>query len=902
MRLTAIIALFSLPCLVLAQTAPPQIKALNSYVDYTNQSAEEVARVTASLIEYYPSLDRKNWVPRYVCPVQPDEYYVNEAIKANKILGATGFPSATRAFQELKTAAEKIDEKCKALDTYHKLEDFKQDNFTKARSLIGDMQSLVKEYQIKQQSLRAELEKVYKKITSSTPDNAYRQVESRMMKAIAAERSVIDSWTYNLKESVHTGWDVERLKQSIPETEEQLASLKNYAPSLKYPASSMYPHFQESLGSILDSKRRGLDEYNFEAKKSDRHSNQLYLELINYFNGTLVADYNTFLQFSERDGYFGLKTINYTPVFEIRSENKKTDVSVQPFKDISRTPVQAKTQAGPITASVSSALSNYVEFINETWRQTRNLQQSLTNFNSTAAYFKNLETFERRAPMTFKHKDFQLPLSYYQKTISNSKSLSPDWQTSLNNQCEVLLNILKEMDELGASLETDVAEKKYEKDRLQKVYSILSRQAVLLNLWDEKKEILYQDVRAVFNAFPSKASSSWNTSGKVLRELADLDHDALFLAKAFYKGDSSITIPTEKIDQALRDVIAREFDNMKGIQKYGRNNGLCPYTPYEDIPETSRRLSDQLKNLKPNKKAASGYSHPYHSLVYLYNDIVEDYNKFSELAVTVYHLPSIFQPELFAVKYPDPKQKSTASQDQSKPKQETQEDNSSAQNKSPEPPVSITGKMNTVHDTVYIEKRDTIYLKEPNEDLRSMEGYATNNLVLLLDVSGSMNQPEKLPLLKQSVLNMLSMMRREDRITIIAFSGKPKILLKNTSFKEEESIKKSVSDLSSSGKTDGNAGIKLAYKVADENYIRAGNNRIILATDGEFVLNEATTTLIKEYADVDIFLSVFNFGKGMGSSKALEGVAKLGKGNYEVISKENVELKLIREAKSKQKK
>jgi Mg-chelatase subunit ChlD len=206
------------------------------------------------------------------------------------------------------------------------------------------------------------------------------------------------------------------------------------------------------------------------------------------------------------------------------------------------------------------------------------------------------------------------------------------------------------------------------------------------------------------------------------------------------------------------------------------------------------------------------------------------------------------------------------------------------------------------HDTVFIEKRDTIYLTEPNEELRSMEGYATNNLVLLLDVSGSMNQPEKLPLLKKSVLDMLSMMRQEDRITIIAFSGKPKVLLKNTSFKEEEKIKKAITDLSSSGKTDGNSGLKLAYRVADESYIRAGNNRIVLATDGEFALNKETSALIEDYADKDIFLSVFNFGKGMGSSKALENLSKLGKGNYEAISKENVDVKLIREAKAKRKK
>ena len=105
-----------------------------------------------------------------------------------------------------------------------------------------------------------------------------------------------------------------------------------------------------------------------------------------------------------------------------------------------------------------------------------------------------------------------------------------------------------------------------------------------------------------------------------------------------------------------------------------------------------------------------------------------------------------------------------------------------------------------------------------------------------------------------------------------------------------------------SGKTDGNAGLKLAYKVADENYKRGGNNRIILATDGEFALSDETRQLIEKFSKEDIFLSIFNFGKGAGSSKALERLANLGKGNYEYISKENVEIKLILEAKAKKKK
>jgi secreted protein with Ig-like and vWFA domain len=183
-----------------------------------------------------------------------------------------------------------------------------------------------------------------------------------------------------------------------------------------------------------------------------------------------------------------------------------------------------------------------------------------------------------------------------------------------------------------------------------------------------------------------------------------------------------------------------------------------------------------------------------------------------------------------------------------------------------------------------------------------MEGYATNNMILLLDVSGSMNSPEKLPLLKKSVLSLISMMRPEDEVSIIAFSQKPKALLTSTSFSDEARIKRAINNLKPSGKTDGNAAVKLAYKVADGNYIRGGNNRIVLATDGQFVLHDDTQELIQKFAKEDIFLSVFNFGKGAGTARALEELAALGKGNYEHISPENVDIKLISEVKAKRKK
>ena len=395
---------------------------------------------------------------------------------------------------------------------------------------------------------------------------------------------------------------------------------------------------------------------------------------------------------------------------------------------------------------------------------------------------------------------------------------------------------------------------------------------------------------------------------KALQQLTDLDHEGVFKAKAFYKNDPSVIISTEKIDEKLREVISKEYDNMKGIQKIGRNNGLCPYTPYEDLPESSKSLSEALHKVKPS--TASRYQHPYYYVVYHYNDIVDDYNKFCELSQEILLLKTVKQPELFQVEYPKAKSEtSPVSEKTQTPAQEvkpvvavtaTQQAAVKAV-ESNEQPVRVVEKTTVLHDTVYIERRDTVYLPEAGGNLRSMEGYATNNMILLLDVSGSMNTPEKLPLLKKSVLDLLSMMRQEDQVSIIAFSGKPKTLLAATSFKEEQKIKDAINDLKSSGKTDGNAGVKLAYKVADENYIRGGNNRIILATDGEFGLSEETRQLIEKFSKQDIFLSVFNFGKGAGASKTLEHLADLGKGNYRYISKQNVDLQLIGEAKAKKK-
>jgi Ca-activated chloride channel homolog len=889
------------PTWLCAQTVDTRQKALSATVDYANSSAEEITRVVSSIIEMN---EKKSWTVRnYICPVQQDPYHYPNVTA--KLKGIPGLAFVLTKVDELKKAADYIDQQCKKLDTYHKLEDYKRDNFETGNKIVDEIITLIQEYKKRQAALSFQLEGIKNPSSLAT----YKDIDQRMLQRIKDECKLLDDLAFNLKFEIHTGWVTEKIQQSILSTDLWLAEMKKLNPPLKYPASSMWPNFLEGVQSILDMKRNALDSYNNEAKKSDRHTNNFYFDLINYVNGVLVADYNTFLQFSQRDGYSGIGTIKYVPTIEIRTGAQQSSVGVDAFKDITRIPPKIVPQKTAISKSSFQALSNYVNFINESWRQTEYMRQILTNFNSTAAYYKTLPSYDRRGPIHFDFKDFQVPQSYYLKAIADSKSLSPDIAKSLNDQTEVIFSILREMNERAANIESEVKSKKYEQDHLDNIYKILERQSQLLAIWDDRKEILYNDVRAVYQSYPSaNKNSSWQISGNVLRELMDLNHDALFKAKAFYRGDSTIKINTDEIDQTLRNVIAKEYENMKGIQKFGRSNGLCPYTPYEDIPEHSRTGLEYYQKLKP-ANGKTGYQHPYHSMVYIYNAIVDDLNKFSELSTTVLILPAIKQPELLSVKYPDRKVEEPVKaliQNQTGLQPQTQtSDEKKKIIQTPTIPVSDT-KIQTVkeihHDTVYIEKRDTVYLAEPSEELLSMEGYATNNLVLLLDVSGSMNTPEKLPVLKTSVLDMISMMRPEDKISIITFSGKPKVVLSSVSFKDEEKIKKAINDLLSSGKTDGNAGIKLAYKTADENYIRGGNNRIVLATDGEFPVSNEIKTQIEKFSTQDIFLSIFNFGKSPHAIETLGRLAELGKGNYVAISKENLQLKLIKEAKSKRKK
>jgi Mg-chelatase subunit ChlD len=591
----------------------------------------------------------------------------------------------------------------------------------------------------------------------------------------------------------------------------------------------------------------------------------------------------------------------------VEQNNKNEAVT---FKDIPSSAITVKPRPHAISSNVAGALNNYVDFINETLRQVKYLQLMLRNYNSSANYYKTSQSSEK-ARVTYTHENFKIPQTAFYKALNESKSIPTEYQKPLNDQHEVLMSILKEMDALGIELDEHTHSFKYRDDNFKRSDEILKRCKELITLIDGKKEKLYNDVNKIYYSYqPVTSNKSWYTSVKALTEAVDLSKKQLYESKDFLAAKNNVAPPTEPLREQSRALIVEEYTNMDGIKRLGRSNGLCPYTPYENIAEATGRFAGKIDNLKRGESKDNERS--YEDLIYIYNSLIDDYNKFTDLnpledlrnihQINVIDFPSV-QPTPQLAQNNVPKKEPEKRKEQ--PQSATIEKPSEGQIVKHDT-ITIVKELKTEivkRDTVFIEKSrtDTVYIRseEDDENLLSLEGYANNNIVLLLDVSSSMEAPHKLPLLKKSVKQLIQIYRPEDEISVVLYSGKAKVALEPTSGSEKQKILDVIDNLKSEGSTDANAGLRLAYKVADENYKRGGNNRVILATDGEFKISGSSLNLVEGSSQNDIYLTVFNYTDQQNIIENLKQLSEKGKGNYENITFQNADIKMVKEAKAK---
>lgn len=166
----------------------------------------------------------------------------------------------------------------------------------------------------------------------------------------------------------------------------------------------------------------------------------------------------------------------------------------------------------------------------------------------------------------------------------------------------------------------------------------------------------------------------------------------------------------------------------------------------------------------------------------------------------------------------------------------------------------------------------------------NLDSLPPSNLVFLIDISGSMDMPNRLPLLKSAFHSLVNNLREKDTVSIVVYGGTVGVMLQPTSGNEKEKIQKAIDELTSGGATPGESGIRMAYGIARNHFIKGGNNRVILATDGDFNVGAKTeedlNDLISRQRESGVYLTCLGVGMGNYKDSKIQTLSRRGNGNF----------------------
>ncbi|MCC7246559.1 MAG: VWA domain-containing protein, partial [Saprospiraceae bacterium] len=742
---------------------------------------------------------------------------------------------------------------------------YKTDQYAGALAMLQEMPTLVTAFNQSKQQYEA---KILQLTPTKSGTGPYAVADGHLRRIMTMHRDMMTGLQYNFNESIHTGWPQREILAHVSRMQDALEEIDANKPAIKYPASAYYQSCLSCARDFLDSQRDFVDEYNIKTQESDKHSNDYYRQCLNQYNNCMVSFYNQFTDAAASDGWSAVHIAPVTPAFSFKTTHLPPDKTIKVFQDAETPPVSVVTQSKVISDRTAAAMNTLVQFTNECTRRNNNLLAALRNNGI------HYSPFPEKNALYFNVEAQALPLSNLAEAERQSRHIPEASRATLLAQARQLMDISIEMDGLRQALTDFSTEKRWKSEGFAPVERIRDRYVALFQIFDQKKEQLYADIAQVYAAYqPAAAGTSWQRSYAALTDVVKADKTLVSSARAQWSQKTqTLVLPHEAVENASVKSIQDEFTNLKGIEKLGRYNGLCPYTPYEDVGLSSRRLAGYGKAPERQKPA---------DFTYLYNNIIDDYNHFVALSGQPF-LKNTRALDLFLPEPPPSYQRNTTPVAAPKPP-------------GAETPKPVASTEKPMRDTIYI--RDTIYLEKPpvvGEKFYSLNGFADNNLVFLLDMSASMKMENRLSLLQSSIARLVGLLREQDDIAVVGFSGKGKLLLPSTSGKDKSQILTTIQGLKPEGSTNIEEGLKMAFQTARQNFKKNGNNRIVLATDGDFTLTQASLERIRQHAEVGISLSVFKFGSKPGQN--LKAISENGRGNLISITPENAEIFMIKEA------
>lgn len=464
--------------------------------------------------------------------------------------------------------------------------------------------------------------------------------------------------------------------------------------------------------------------------------------------------------------------------------------------------------------------------------------------------------------------------------------------------------VLDEVEGIRGDLETYINSNQYQQDtNLTQGFARLQRAEVLFYDLFTLQEKLHWSLTAIAQSYTTPVIDS--NALRTAQSLQPLLNQVKRTIKSVRANDKSRSIQQNGAQlRSLYLKLEREKDAILGGLERDSTSLRSPDQRFDAMILRAKCLWQATRNYQLATQYNSLAFEPHY---YFYNiDLLQQYNRINDGLATlfnkfidendVYWLYEHEMPQLFEVRYPD----------------------IPAYNIYQAPEIDIETflaarfledslRQARIQDSICTVQTylDSIAYRKVHPEIGDMNltGFATNNLVFLLDVSASMKDTSKLPLLKEALIQLLDLMRQEDNITLITYSGKAQLVLPPTGATapgSKEKILSVIDQLASSGTSDANKGIQLAYTTIEASFIKDGNNRIILATDGAIKVSNRIKRLIKRnsHSKAPIKLSTFYFShkEFTHHKQLLQELSNIGAGSYRYIQKNNAKKILIMEA------
>ncbi len=533
-----------------------------------------------------------------------------------------------------------------------------------------------------------------------------------------------------------------------------------------------------------------------------------------------------------------------------------------------------------MSKNVHKAYNNYADLSNDYIHALWAYRKKMANLNKQLVDYMELEESKRKfRDLTYEHEEFLEELHYYikparayTKAFENGQVLPKEHRTYLNGSIQQMKDVMDRISGLSKRIERFIAEETYRGEKEQKtLFRLLDEGEKYFKDFKDYNERLKSTLGNIEAYYQKpRKDDPYIRHAQQLKSLVDPARDMLFALRQNNIG--GVGAAASDLDVAIELIRETESKNINTVRYKGENYGQRgPFVRYDFVIKQAEDIRDYGKQFM-NADMSSGEYEPHGPHYYFYNRRVLDkfnrvgrglvlqYNKYVDSS-KVKLVKMVEEPHWFKVKHMD------------------EEDD-------------------TVEEPIAVEESKPVTAPEPEEPKSELAGYAANNLVFLLDVSQSMNTPEKLELLKESFKHLLGQMRTEDRVSIVTFAGEAKTVLKPTSSDNTEEIYAALDRLKPSGKSDVERGLRQAYGVLDESMIPGGNNKVIMATDGAFDVYKRIISMIERHASEDKNLTVFFYGKKeIGSVKyRLLQFAEAGAGRYAFIQADNANRIMIEEA------